>query len=103
MQEPKNALLKQYTSLFNMDDVKLEIKKDALKEIANLAIEQKTGARGLRSIIEKLLIDLMFEAPDKKDLESIVINKDTVLQKSEPILIYSNKQQSNQKILANKS
>ena len=102
MQEPKNALLKQYTSLFNMDDVKLEIKKDALKEIANLAIEQKTGARGLRSIIENLLIDLMFEAPDKKDLESIVINKDTVLQKSDPILIYSNKQQSNQKILANK-
>ena len=103
MQEPKNALLKQYTSLFNIDDVKLEIKKDALKEIANLAIKQKTGARGLRSIIENLLIDLMFEAPDKKDLESIVINKDTVLQKSEPILIYSHKQQNNQKILANKS
>src|SRR6056300_855891 len=61
MQEPKNALLKQYTSLFNMDDVKLEIKKDALKEIASQAIEQKTGARGLRSIIEKLLIDLMYE------------------------------------------
>ena len=82
---------------------KLEIKKDALKEIANLAIEQKTGARGLRSIIEKLLIDLMFEAPDKKDLETVVINKDTVLQKSEPILLYSNKQHNNQKILANKS
>ena len=103
MQEPKNALLKQYASLFNMDDVKLEIKKDALKEIANLAIEKKTGARGLRSIIEKLLIDLMFEAPDKKNLESIVINKDTVLRKSEPILIFSNKQHNNQKILANKS
>ena len=86
-----------------MDEVKLDIKKDALKEIAYLALEQKTGARGLRSIIEKLLIDLMFEAPDKKNLESIIINKDTVLQKSEPILIYSNKQQNNQKILANKS
>ena len=103
MQEPKNALLKQYTSLFSMDEVKLDIKKDALKEIAYLALEQKTGARGLRSIIEKLLIDLMYEAPDKKNLESIIINKDTVLQKSEPILIYSNKQQNNQKILANKS
>jgi len=103
MQEPKNALIKQYGSLFKMDEIKLEIKKDALKEIANLAIEQKTGARGLRSIIEKLLIDLMFEAPDMKNLESIVINKDTVLQNSEPILIYSNKQQVNQKILANKS
>ncbi len=103
MQEPKNALLKQYSSLFKMDEIKLEIKKDALKEIAKLAIEQKTGARGLRSIIEKLLIDLMFEAPDKKNLETIIINRETVLKNSDPILIYANKQQQNQKILANKS
>ena len=102
MQEPKNALLKQYGSLFKMDGIKLDIKNDALKKIANLAIEQKTGARGLRSIIEKLLIDLMFETPDKKDLEKIVINSDVVSNKSDPILIYSNKQ-TNQKILANKS
>ncbi len=103
MQEPKNALLKQYKTLFKMDEINLEIKKDALKEIANLAIEQKTGARGLRSIIEKLLIDLMFESPDKRNLESIIINKDTVLQNSDPILMYSNKQSPSQKILANKS
>ncbi len=102
MQEPKNALVKQYSALFKMDGIKLDIKHDALKEIANLAIEQKTGARGLRSIIEKLLIDLMFEAPDKKDLDKIVINRDIVMEKSKPILIYSNKQ-TNQKILANKS
>ncbi|MBT3902214.1 MAG: ATP-dependent Clp protease ATP-binding subunit ClpX [Pelagibacteraceae bacterium] len=102
MQEPKNALLKQYVSLFKMDGVKLDIKNDALKKIANLAIDQKTGARGLRSIIESLLIDLMFETPDKKDLEKIVINSDVVSNKSDPILIYSNKQ-TNQKILANKS
>jgi len=102
MQEPKNALLKQYGSLFKMDGVKLDIKNDALKKIANLAIDQKTGARGLRSIIESLLIDLMFETPDKKDLEKIVINSDVVSNKSDPILIYSNKQ-TNQKILANKS
>ena len=102
MQEPKNALLKQYCSLFKMDGIKLDIKNDALKEIANLAIEQRTGARGLRSIIEKILINLMFETPDKKDLEKVVINRDNVLEKSEPILIYSNKQ-TNQKILANKS
>ena len=57
-----------------------------LKEIAKLAIEQKTGARGLRSIIENLLIDLMFEAPDKKDLEKIVINKDVVLAKIRTII-----------------
>ena len=102
MHEPKNALLKQYGSLFKMDGIKLDIKNDALKQIANLAIKQKTGARGLRSIIEKLLINLMFEAPDKKDLEKIVINSDVVSNKSDPILIYSNKQ-TNQKILATKS
>ena len=102
MQEPKNALLKQYSSLFKMDGIKLDIKNEALKEIAQLAIEQKTGARGLRSIIEKLLIELMFNAPDKKDLEKIVINKEVVLGKTDPLMIYSNKQ-TNQKILANKS
>ena len=102
MTEPKNALIKQFNSLFRMDGINLDIKSDALKEIANLAIQQKTGARGLRSIIEKLLIDLMFDTPDKKNLESVIINKDTVLEKKEPILIYSNKQ-TNQKILANKS
>ena len=102
MQEPKNALLKQYNSLFKMDGIQLDIKLDALLEIAQLAVEQKTGARGLRSIIENLLIDLMFSSPDIKNLEKIVINKDVVLEKSEPIMIYSNKQ-TNQKILANKS
>ena len=102
MQEPKNALLKQYNALFKMDGIKLDIKNDALREIAQLAIEQKTGARGLRSIIEKLLIDLMFNAPDEKYLEKIVISKEVVLEKSEPLMIYSNKQ-TNQKILANKS
>ncbi len=102
MYEPKNALLKQYNSLFKMDGIKLDIKIEALKEVAKLAIEQKTGARGLRSIIEKLLIDLMFSSPDKKDLERIVINRDVVLEKSKPLMIYSNKQ-TNQKILANKS
>jgi ATP-dependent Clp protease ATP-binding subunit ClpX len=102
IQEPKNALLKQYNSLFKMDGIKLDIKAEALREIAQLAIKQKTGARGLRSIIENLLIDLMFEAPDKKDLEKIVINKDVVTKKSDPLMIYSNKQ-TNQKIIANKS
>ena len=102
MKEPKNALLKQYNSLFKMDGVKLEIKNDALKEIASLAIKQKTGARGLRSIIENLLIDLMFETPDEKNLETIIIGKDAVINNSEPLLIYTNKH-SNQKIIGNKS
>ena len=102
IQEPKNALIKQYVALFKMDGVNLEIKSDALKEIAKLAIEQKTGARGLRSILENLLTELMFEAPDYKDLEKIIINKDVVKKSSDPIMIYNNKNTS-QKILVNKS
>ena len=102
MQEPKNALIKQYVALFKMDGVNLEIKSEALKEIAKLAIEQKTGARGLRSILENLLTELMFEAPDYKDLEKIIINKDVVKRNSDPIMIYNNKN-TTQKILVNKS
>ena len=102
MQEPKNALIKQYVALFKMDGVNLEIKSEALKEIAKLAIEQKTGARGLRSILENLLTELMFETPDYKDLEKIVINKDVVKRSSDPIMIYNNKNTS-QKRLVNKS
>ena len=102
MMEPKNALIKQFYLLFKMDGIKLDIKIEALKEVAKLAIEQKTGARGLRSIIEKLLIDLMYDSPDQKDLEKIVISADVVKKSSKPILIFSNKQ-NNQKILATKS
>ena len=102
MTEPKNALIKQFQSLFKMDDINLEIKNEALSIIANLAVQQKTGARGLRSIIEALLIDLMFESPDYKDLEKVVINSDVVKKKSKPIMIFNNKQ-NGQKILASKS
>ena len=100
--EPKNALIKQFQSLFKMDGVRLEFKEDALSEIAQLAVEQNTGARGLRSIIEETLVNLMYDVPDIKDLYKIVINKDVVSKNSEPILIYSNKN-SNQKIIANNS
>tara|TARA_B100000575_G_scaffold286313_1_gene282891 strand:+ start:910 stop:2163 length:1254 start_codon:yes stop_codon:yes gene_type:complete len=99
MTAPKNALIKQFSTLFKMDGINLEIKKDALGEIAKLAITQKTGARGLRSIIEDMLLDLMYKSPDYKDLEKIVINKDVVINKSDPILIFAN----NQKIIANNS
>ncbi len=102
MQEPKNALIKQYEALFRMDGINLEIKNEALQEIAKLAIKQKTGARGLRSILETLLIDLMFKSPDYKDLEKILVNKDVVNKSAEPIMIYNNKN-TDQKILVNKS
>ena len=101
MTEPKNALIKQFKSLFKMDGINLEFKNDALSEIAERAVEQNTGARGLRSAIEDALMDLMYSVPDSKDLYKIIINKD-VISKIRSILIFSNKQQ-NQKIVANNS
>ena len=102
MTEPKNALVKQFKALFKMDGINLEIKEDALIEIAKLAVDQNTGARGLRSIIEESLKNLMYSSPDLKDLYKIVINKEVISKKSEPILIFSNKQ-NNQKLLINNS
>ncbi|MFD2211064.1 ATP-dependent protease ATP-binding subunit ClpX [Virgibacillus halophilus] len=77
--KPKNALVKQYQKLFEMDDVALEIEDDALVEIAKKAIERKTGARGLRSIIEGIMLDVMFDLPSRDDIETCVIMKETVL------------------------
>ena len=102
MSEPKNALIKQFQALFKMDGINIEFKSEALKEMAILAVSKKTGARGLRTIIENTLMELMYSSPDQKDLDKIIINKDVILNKSEPLLIYSNKHNS-QKILANNS
>tara|TARA_B100000029_G_scaffold137935_1_gene132841 strand:- start:1213 stop:2475 length:1263 start_codon:yes stop_codon:yes gene_type:complete len=102
MKEPKNAILKQYKILFKMDSIELEINNEALLELAKLAVLRKTGARGLRSIMENLLIDLMFESPDQKELKKIMINEDVVTKKSKPILLFSNRE-NNQKISAIKS
>jgi ATP-dependent Clp protease ATP-binding subunit ClpX len=81
--EPKNALIKQYIKLFEMDDVTLEFEEEALKEIAKLAIERKTGARGLRSILEEMMLDIMFDLPEYKD-KTVTITKDVVLKTEEP-------------------
>ena len=101
MKEPKNAITKQFEVLFKMDNIDLEIKNDALIEIAKLAVKRKTGARGLRSIMEDLLVDLMYESPDQKDLNKIVISNDVVTKKIEPMLVFSPK--GNEKIAVNKS
>ncbi|MFL2510328.1 MAG: ATP-dependent Clp protease ATP-binding subunit ClpX [Alphaproteobacteria bacterium] len=101
MKEPKNAITKQFEVLFKMDNIDLEIKNDALIEIAKLAVKRRTGARGLRSIMEDLFVDLMYESPDQKDLNKIVINSDVVTKKIEPMLLFSPKR--NEKIAVNKS
>ncbi len=80
--EPKNALVKQYIKLFKMDEVELCFEEDALKEVAKKAIERKTGARGLRSILEDIMLDIMYDLPLYKD-KKITITKDVVLKEKE--------------------
>lgn len=86
--EPKNALVKQYVALFNMEDVKLTITDDALAAIARKAIERKSGARGLRAIMEEKLLELMYDIPDKKEVAEIIIDGDVIDGKKTPILVY---------------
>ena len=99
--KPKNALTKQFQYLFNLEKVNLEFKSDALIAIAKLALEKKTGARGLRSIIEDKLLDIMFKLPDIKFLEKVVINKDVISRKIDPILIYVDRKVDNINIATN--
>lgn len=87
--EPKNALLKQYTSLFDMENVKLTINDEALKAIAKKAIERKTGARGLRAIMEDILLELMYDIPDMEDVSEVIITDKVVNGSGQAILIRS--------------
>lgn len=86
--EPKNALIKQYQALLAVDGIDLEFTEDALREIAREAIKRKTGARGLRAIIEDIMLDIMYEAPNQKTLKKVVIDKDVVLKNKPPIYVY---------------
>jgi ATP-dependent Clp protease ATP-binding subunit ClpX len=87
--EPKNALVKQYQKLFNMEDVELEIRSGALSAIAKKALERKTGARGLRSIMEHALLDTMYELPGMENVEKVVIDENMITGETPPLLIYS--------------
>jgi ATP-dependent Clp protease ATP-binding subunit ClpX len=89
--QPKNALIKQYQKLFEMEDTKLEFRESALKEVAKKAISLKTGARGLRSIIENVLMDTMFELPSEPDISEVVVNEDVITKGSKPIIVHSKK------------
>ena len=89
--KPRNALVKQYAKLFEMEDVGLEFTSDALNAIAKRAIERKTGARGLRSIMEAILLDTMYDLPSLEGVEEIVINKEVVEGRAEPLYIYSDR------------
>ncbi len=86
---PKNALMKQYQKMFRLENVELEVRDNALAAIAKRAIKRRTGARGLRSIVESLLLDIMYDLPSLNNLERVVIDENTVETNSRPLLIYS--------------
>ena len=88
--EPKNALVKQYKKLFKLDNVELEFEDDAIEAIVDKAIERKTGARGLRSILEDIMRDIMFDIPSNPKIEKCIITKETVLNRKEPTVIINN-------------
>ena len=90
LQEPKNALVKQYRKLFELEDVELTFTDDALKAIAERAIKRKTGARGLRSIVEGILLDTMFDLPDMENVSEIVIDDEVVAGTKDPIRVVAN-------------
>jgi ATP-dependent Clp protease ATP-binding subunit ClpX len=91
LSEPKNALVKQYQRLFEMENVDLTIHEEALGAIARKAIERKTGARGLRSIMEGILLDTMFDLPGLEGVEEVVISKEVVEQNARPLYIYADR------------
>lgn len=86
--EPKNALVKQYQTLFGMENVELEFEEEALRSIARQAMERKTGARGLRSIVERCLLDTMYRLPDLKGLKKVVVGEAVIEEGKEPELIF---------------
>ena len=89
--EPKNAITKQYAKLFELEGSELEFRDDALRAIARRAMDRKTGARGLRSILETTLLDIMYELPSMTDVSKVVIDSDTISGKSEPLLMFEGK------------
>ena len=85
--EPKNSIIKQYIKLFKMDNVELKFEKEALEEMAKMAVERNVGARGLRSIVEEIMLDIMYEIPVKADIRKCIITKNTVIYKTFPMLL----------------
>jgi ATP-dependent Clp protease ATP-binding subunit ClpX len=89
--EPKNSLVKQYKRLFELDGVDLEFDDDALEEIANIAVSRNTGARGLRAVLEKMMLPIMFQIPSESNIKTVIINKDCIISGGEPERIYNDK------------
>ena len=91
LKEPKNALVKQYRKLFEYDEVNLKVEEDAIEAIAELAFERKTGARGLRSVMENVMMDVMYEIPSDDTISECIITKEAVEGKAQPLVHYRNR------------
>ncbi|WP_035094425.1 ATP-dependent Clp protease ATP-binding subunit ClpX, partial [Corynebacterium casei] len=91
--EPKNSLVKQYQRLFEMDGAHLDIEPEALSEIADLALERKTGARGLRAILEELLVPVMYDLPDREDIDTVRVTAQAVRGEAEPEYVYTDSEE----------
>ena len=94
MTEPKNALVKQYKKLFEFENIKLKFTENAIRAIAEKALDRKTGARGLRAVMEETMLDMMYELPSQKDIEEVVINKEVVANGEKPMMVYAKKKQA---------
>ena len=97
LEEPKNALSKQYKRLFELDGVELEFEDGALREVAKKAIARGTGARGLRAIMEKIMLDIMYDMPSRDDIKKVVITKDVIDKEQEPTLVLVDKKPARKK------
>ncbi len=97
LSEPKNALVKQYKRLFEIDGVELEFEEESLKAVAKQAIERKTGARGLRSIVEGTMLDIMFDIPSRDDIKKCIVTKETIEKNQQPTLVLSEAKKSKNK------
>ncbi len=101
--EPKNAISKQFKKLFEMEGVELEIRPDALAAVAQKAMKRKTGARGLRTILESVLLDTMYELPSLENVSKVVVDESVINHQTEPYLIYSNSPRAESAHQANKA
>ena len=100
MTVPKNAIVKQYQKLFELEDVELSFTDDALEAIAKKAIERKTGARGLRSIVEAMLLDTMFDLPTLDGVQEVVISEEVIEGSARPLYIYADRADEKENVSA---
>ena len=93
LRKPKNAIIRQYQKLFGFENVKLKFTEDALRAVAREALRRKSGARGLRAILEDAMLDIMYEIPSRDDVKEVIVNEDVIMKKEKPILLLEKSQE----------